>query len=130
MDLVDKVRIDKWLWAARFFKTRSLATDAVEGGRVHLNGERVKPARSVKAGDLVRVQVEHGEFTLTVLALAERRGPAEFARTLYTESEDSRLRREQLAFERSLAPQLDHAQIRGRPTKKHRRQLDRFNSGS
>ncbi|WP_028455472.1 RNA-binding S4 domain-containing protein [Chitinilyticum litopenaei] len=125
----DKVRIDKWLWAARFFKTRSLATDAVDGGRVHLNGERVKPARTLKVGDVVRVQAEHGEFTVTVLALAERRGSAEVARTLYEESAESIRKREALDFERSLAPQLDPSQVKGRPTKKFRRQIERFNSG-
>ncbi|WP_028453230.1 RNA-binding S4 domain-containing protein [Chitinilyticum aquatile] len=129
-DAQDKVRIDKWLWAARFFKTRSLATDAVEGGRVHLNGDRPKPARTVKPGDVVRVQVEHGEFTVTVLALAERRGSADVARTLYVEGEESIRKREALAFERSLAPQLDPAVVKGRPTKKLRRQIDRFGSGS
>lgn len=129
-NVLDKVRIDKWLWAARFFKTRSLATEAVEGGRVHLNGERPKPARTVRPGDVIRVQVEHGEFTVTVLALAERRGSADVARMLYEEGEESISKREALAFERSLAPQPDPAQGKGRPTKKLRRQLDRFGPGT
>lgn len=122
----DKVRLDKWLWAARFFKTRSLATQAIDGGHVHLNGERIKPARTLKPGDMLRILTAHGEFEVKVLALSERRGPAEVARLLYTETEESRLRRERMTEAKALAPQFDHPDVRGRPTKKWRRQLHYF----
>ncbi|WP_245559227.1 RNA-binding S4 domain-containing protein [Chitiniphilus shinanonensis] len=121
-----KVRLDKWLWASRFFKTRSLATDAIDGGHVHLNGERAKPARSVRIGDLLRIQVPHGEFEVEVMALSDRRGGADIARTLYRETEQSAARREATTLERELAPQFDHPLSKGRPTKKWRRQLHQF----
>ena len=88
------MRLDKWLWAARFFKTRSLAQKAVAGGRVQLNGERTKPAHEVKAGDMVVVRVGDGRWEVKVAALSERRGPAEEARKLYEETEASRTERE------------------------------------
>ncbi|MBS1157204.1 MAG: RNA-binding protein [Proteobacteria bacterium] len=122
----DKVRLDKWLWAARFFKTRSMATDAIEGGHVHLNGERIKPARMVKPGDMLRIQAAHGEFEVTVLGLEEKRGPAEVARMLYEETPESIEKRARVAEEKTLAPQFDHPDVRGRPTKKWRRQLHFF----
>src|ERR1700690_2107250 len=87
--IMEKVRIDKWLWAARFFKTRSLATQAVEGGRVRLNGERCKPAKEVRAGDRLLVHMGELEWELAVLALSDKRGPATVARNLYAESEQS-----------------------------------------
>jgi ribosome-associated heat shock protein Hsp15 len=87
------VRIDKWLWAARFFKTRSLAQDAVGGGKVKVGDERVKPARELKAGDVLAIRVGEYEWIVTVKALTDRRGPAEVARALYEESEESRTRR-------------------------------------
>ncbi len=126
MSDIDKVRIDKWLWAARFFKTRSLATEAIEGGHVQLNGDRPKPARTVKAGDMLRIRAAHGEFEVRVQALADRRGPAEVARLLYEETPESTERRAQAAEEKALAPQFDHPDVRGRPTKKWRRQLHYF----
>ncbi|HSC81090.1 MAG TPA: RNA-binding S4 domain-containing protein [Chitinolyticbacter sp.] len=126
----NKVRLDKWLWAARFFKTRSLATTAIDGGHVHLNGDRAKPARTVKQGDRLRIQVTHGLFEIEVLALSDRRGPAELARLLYRETDESVARREVVALERELAPQFDHPQVKGRPTKKWRRELNRFDRQS
>lgn len=121
----DKVRIDKWLWAARFFKTRSIASTAVDAGHVSLNGDRVKPARMVKTGDQLRILTAHGEFEITVLALSEQRGPAERAQTLYEESEQSLEKRTRLAEEKTLSPAVFPAS-KGRPTKKWRRQLHLF----
>lgn len=122
------VRIDKWLWAARFYKTRSLAQQAVEGGRVKLNGERVKPAREVKPGDALAISIGEGEWQLTVTGLAERRGSAELARGLYQESEESRARRQETAETRRLTPEPSLA-IKGRPTKRERRALERLRRG-
>ena len=94
-DAADRVRIDKWLWAARFFKTRSQATDAVERGRVQINDQPVRPAKDVKIGDRVRVHAHEQQWELEVLALAEIRGPASVAQTLYAETDTSRLKRDQ-----------------------------------
>ncbi|MFC4158818.1 RNA-binding S4 domain-containing protein [Chitinimonas lacunae] len=120
------VRIDKWLWAARFFKTRSIATDAIDGGHVHLNGDRVKPARALKVGDRLRIRTLGDEFEVVVEALSDRRGPASVAQTLYRETDESLQARERRREEEALAPQFDHPAARGRPTKKWRRQLHRF----
>lgn len=126
--MADRVRIDKWLWAARFFKTRSLATQAVDGGRVKLNGERAKPSKEVKLGDRLAVHIGEFEWELTVQGIGERRGPAEVARTLYQEDEASRQRREEQAALRRL--QAEPAQpIKGRPTKRDRRLIHRFTGG-
>ncbi len=122
----DKVRLDKWLWAARFFKTRSMATEAIEGGHVHLNGDKIKPARTVKVGDMLRILAAHGEFIVQVMALADKRGPAEIARNLYQETPESAESRARIAQDKALAPQFDHPEVRGRPTKKWRRQLHFF----
>ncbi len=122
------VRIDKWLWAARFYKTRSLAQQAVEGGKVKLNGERVKPAREVKPGDALTIATGGCEWLLTVKALAERRGSAEVARGLYVESEESRARRQLMVEARRLMPDPSLG-IKGRPTKRERRALERFRRG-
>ncbi len=92
-----RVRLDKWLWAARFFKTRALATEAIEGGKVHVNDQRVKPARAVRVGDVLEVRRGFETMVVIVQALAEQRGPAKVAQTLYTETEASRLRREAAA---------------------------------
>ena len=118
-------RLDKWLWAARFFKTRSLARDAVSGGKVHLNGNRAKPGRSLNLGDQLRIQRGDETYTITVLELSVRRGPAIVARTLYEESEENRSRREQLAAQRKLEYQ-QHATRVSRPDKRQRRRLVRF----
>lgn len=117
------VRIDKWLWAARFFKTRSLATDAVDGGKVRLNGERVKPARSVKPGDTLAIDNGATEWEVVVRALSDTRGPAAVAQTLYEETMESIAKRQQNAEQRRFF-QEPGATIRGRPTKRDRRKLD------
>jgi ribosome-associated heat shock protein Hsp15 len=119
------VRIDKWLWAARFFKTRGAATEAVLGGRVHVNDERVKPSKEVRAGDVVEISIRDLRWTVVVKDVAERRGPASVARTLYEESPESRAVREQHALERRLA-RPPGADLGARPTKQSRRQIDRL----
>lgn len=125
-DAADRVRIDKWLWAARFFKTRSLATDAVDGGKVEVNGEGVKPARLVKVGDEVRVRIGPFEHVLVVRALGERRGSPAAAQALYEERPDSLAARERLREQLRLAPATFTYEDKGRPTKKDRRELQRF----
>jgi len=122
------VRLDKWLWAARFFKTRSVAREAVSGGKVHLNGNRAKPGRSISAGDELRIQRGDDEYIITVVEPSTRRGPAVVARTLYEESEENRSRREKLAEERKLENQA-HLNRERRPDKRQRRRLVRFKSG-
>lgn len=122
------VRVDKWLRAARFFKTRSLATAAIDAGHVRVNGERVKPARDLRTGDSVRVHNAGGEFAVTVLVLSEHRGSATIAQTLYAETDASRDAR--IALNLAHRPVADPAeQIVARPTKKDRRALDRFRGG-
>ena len=118
------VRIDKWLWAARFFKTRSLAQRACELGRIRSNGQPAKPAREVHAGDMLQVKNESGEFELEVLALSEIRGPAPVAQALYRETEASREARAKAAEERKLEPRFDGYR-EGRPSKRDRRQIRR-----
>ena len=125
-DEADRVRLDKWLWAARFFKTRSLATEAVAGGKVEVNGEHAKPAKAIKAGDEVRVRLGPYEHTLIVRALSDRRGPASVAQTLYEETVASREARDRLAVQLKLAPAAFVYEEKGRPTKKDRRELSRF----
>ena len=124
----DRVRIDKWLWAARFFKTRSLAVKAVDGGKVRLNGERVKPAKEVSMGDEVTIRIAELEWTVNVIALSERRGPAQVARKLYAESEASQARR-QAAIEMRRLHAVSLREERGRPTKRDRRLIRRFTEG-
>lgn len=125
---MDAVRLDKWLWAARFFKTRGLATEAVTGGRVHLNGVRVKPARDVRVGDTVAVNVGDVRWTVVVAALSDKRGPATVAVTLSAETPESVAGRERHAAERRLARPLG-ADLGERPTKQARRQLDALRRG-
>ncbi len=122
------MRIDKWLWAARFFKTRSLATQAVDSGKVHWNGERCKPAREIRVNDSLRVRVGEIEWEVVVRGLSDKRGPASMAQTLYEETAESCARREEKAAMRKLArePARD---IKGRPTKRDRRQLSNWRSG-
>jgi ribosome-associated heat shock protein Hsp15 len=122
----DRVRLDKWLWAARFFKTRSLATEAVAGGKVEVNGERAKPAKAVKTGDEIRLRLGPYEHVLIVRQLGERRGPASVAQTLYEETQASREARERLAAQLKMAPPTFVYEEKGRPTKKDRRDLSRL----
>lgn len=122
----DRVRIDKWLWAARFFKTRSLATDAVDGGKVEINGETAKPSKAVKVGDEVRLRSGPFEYRLTVRALGERRGSAAIAQSLYEESEESKRTRERIAEQHKIAPPAFVWEDKGRPTKKDRRDIQRL----
>jgi ribosome-associated heat shock protein Hsp15 len=122
------VRIDKWLWAARFFKTRSAAQKAIEGGKVKLNGERTKPAKDVHAGDILSIHIGAYDWVITVLQLSEQRGPAPVARLLYEESEQSRATRETEVAKRRVT--IEPATTRkGRPTKRERRELDQWNDG-
>lgn len=122
---MEKVRIDKWLWAARFFKTRSMAAKAVAGGHVHLNGQRVKPARVVQEGDGVIIRKGPQTFEVTVLSLHDRRGPAAAARLLYEESPDSIAKREQVREERRLI-NAPAAKPERRPDKRDRRKIRQF----
>lgn len=119
------MRLDKWLWAARFFKTRSLATQAIEHGRVKLNGERVKPARDVRPSDRLDLHIGDLDWTITVRALAMQRGPAPVAQALYEEDAESVARRQARVSERKLAAS-PAAELKGRPTKRDRRQIHRF----
>ena len=119
------MRIDKWLWAARFYKTRSVAQAAVEGGKVKLNGERVKPAKDLRVGDRLDLNIATQDWTLTVLALSDKRGPAPVAQTLYQESAESVSRRAAQSALRKLVAEPSHER-QGRPTKRERRQLDRW----
>ncbi len=119
------VRIDKWLWAARFFKTRSLAREAISGGKIHLNGYRVKPGRALKPGDCLRVQRGEEEYVIEVVELSTRRGPATIAQTLYQETEESRTQREKIATQRKLEREQNATRER-RPDKRQRRRLVRF----
>jgi ribosome-associated heat shock protein Hsp15 len=121
-----RMRVDKWLWAARFFKTRSLAGDAIGGGKVLVNGERAKPAKAVQAGDEVRVRLGPHEHCVIVRAVSERRGPATVAAALYEETDASRSAREKLAEQLRMAPPAFVYEDKGRPTKRDRRELDRF----
>jgi ribosome-associated heat shock protein Hsp15 len=116
-------RVDRWLWAARFFKTRSLASEAVAGGRVHLNGARVKPAKEVRVGDTVELTFASLRRTVVVTAVGDRRGSAAVAATLYEETPESVAAREQHALERRAARPLG-ADLGARPTKLDRRRLD------
>jgi ribosome-associated heat shock protein Hsp15 len=119
------VRIDKWLWAARFFKTRSLASRACELGRVQSNGQSVKPSRDVRVGDMLQVKNDSGEFQIEILALSEVRGPAPIAQTLYRETEASRALRLKVAEERKAMPRFETA-TEGKPSKRDRREIARL----
>jgi ribosome-associated heat shock protein Hsp15 len=122
------VRIDKWLWAARFFKTRTLATDAIDGGHVKLNGVGIKPSRNVKPGDRIELVLGEQRWDLIVKALADKRGPATIARTLYEEAPDSIAARVAKQEQRRL--QYEPADdLRGRPTKRDRRNMGRIRYG-
>ena len=124
----DRLRFDKWLWAARFFKTRSLAAQAIEGGKAKLNDARVKTSRDVKPGDIVSVRVGELEWTVTVLALSGKRGPASEAALLYSEGDESRAKRQLMLDVRRAGPNPD-PNVKGRPTKRDRRLIHRFTEG-
>ena len=120
----NRLRIDKWLWAARFFKTRSLSADAIESGKVLCNGVRIKPAKSLATGDMLSIRIGSVQFIVEVLALSGKRGPAPQAQLLYRETEESVLRRKVQAEELKAHP--PPAYLKGRPTKRDRRELDKL----
>jgi ribosome-associated heat shock protein Hsp15 len=121
----DRVRLDKWLWAARFFKTRGLAAEAVDGGKVHLNGSRAKPAKLVQVGDALRIRIGPYDWFVIVRAVTERRGPPRDAQLLYDETAEGRTARERLAEAHKIAPAPTY-RGKGRPTKKERRDIERL----
>ena len=124
-DREDELRVDKWLWCARFFKSRSLAAEAVAGGKVHVNRQRVKPSRAVRPGDLLEVTVGYEVHTLEVRSIPVRRGPASEARLCYEETAESVARRERSREQRRLAA-MAAPQTQGRPDKHTRRELLKF----
>jgi ribosome-associated heat shock protein Hsp15 len=121
-----KLRIDKWLWAARFFKTRRLAVEALESGKVLVNGQRAKPAKAVAVADVLDIRTAQQRFEVEVLGLSGRRGPAPEAQQLYRETDASRAQREAIAAERRAQPQ---PAFKGRPTKRDRREIEKFRDG-
>jgi ribosome-associated heat shock protein Hsp15 len=125
---MERVRLDKFLWAARFYKTRSISTEAIDGGKVRVNGDRVKPAKEVKAGDMIELRAGDSEYTILVKALADKRGSADIARALYEETPESQAVRA-AATEKRRRFSDPAEQIVARPTKKDRRNLDRFRGG-
>lgn len=118
-------RIDKWLWAARFFKSRSLAARACELGKISSHGQQVKASREVRVGDLLQVKNAAGDFQLEVVNLSETRGPAAVAQTLYRETEESKALRLKVAEERKMMPQIEALRA-GKPSKRDRRKFDQF----
>jgi ribosome-associated heat shock protein Hsp15 len=123
-----RLRIDKWLWAARFFKTRSLAADAVDKGHVRIGGSTVKPAKDVRVGDLVEIEIERIIWQVEVLGVCDVRGPASVAQTLYAETEDSKVKR-LVEQERRKTYREPAAALHGRPTKRDRRTIDKLSGG-
>lgn len=121
-----RVRVDKWLWAARFYKTRSLAADSITGGKVLVGRERVKPAKLLQVGDEVRLRLGPYEHVVIVRGISERRGPASVASTLYEETADSRAARAKLAEQLRIAPAGFVFEDKGRPTKRDRREIERL----
>lgn len=121
----ERLRLDKWLWAARFYKTRGLASEAISGGKVKLNGHTAKPSREIKAGDQLEITIGDVQWNIAVAGLNEYRRPAPEAALLYAESEESRARRQAASEARKLAP-APGSDLKGRPTKRDRRQLQRF----
>jgi len=119
------LRVDKWLWAARFFKTRGLASEAVNGGKVHINGQRVKPAKGVHVGDRLEIQRGKEAFIVVVEKINDRRGPAREASLLYTETPESQVRREEVALQNKLDAQM-HPHSEKKPGKRDRRHIIRF----
>ncbi|HZU20697.1 MAG TPA: RNA-binding S4 domain-containing protein [Gaiellaceae bacterium] len=121
---METVRLDKWLWAARFYKTRALATEAVLGGHVHLNNARAKPAKDVRVGDELQIRIGTTQWVVEVRGLSDRRGPASVAQALYEERPESVEAREQQRLQRRLAPPPLGADLGTRPTKQDRRRLE------
>lgn len=126
-DEAGKLRIDKWLWAARFYKTRSLSADAVEGGKVTMLGARLKPAKAVAIGDVLEIRVGKFCYEVEVLGLSNKRGGAPEAQKLYRETDGSKAKREEIAAHLRAQPQ---PAFKGRPTKRDRRDIERFNEKS
>mgnify|MGYP003611915620 FL=1 len=124
-DSVPRTRVDKWLWAARFFKHRSAATEAIDGGKVKLNGLATKPSREIKPGDRVDITIGEDTRTVMVCAIADKRGTATVAQTLYEETAESMEARERARELRKFAA-TPGADLHGRPTKRDRRRIDRF----
>jgi len=120
------VRMDKWLWAARFFKTRSMASRACELGRIASNGQPAKAAREVRVGDMLKVKNDSGDFTIEVLGLSEMRGPAPVAQALYRETEESKELRAKMAEQRKVMPLFESVHGEGRPSKRNRREMERL----
>jgi ribosome-associated heat shock protein Hsp15 len=125
-DDITRVRLDKWLWAARFFKTRAVAAQAIETGKVEVNGERAKRAKQLQVGDELRIRLGPYHHIVKVLGLSEQRGPAAVAATLFNETEESRKGRETLAMQMKIAQSGREYDFRGRPTKKDRRDIERL----
>lgn len=124
---ISEIRLDKWLWAARFFKTRSLAAEAVSGGKVHVNGQRCKPGKEIKPGDVITVSKEQYTWEIAVTDLNKQRRPAQEAALLYDESQTSLLKRQQQIEQHKLQQSLQHPSEREhKPNKKQRRQIHRF----
>ncbi len=126
MEQTERIRIDKWLWAARFFRSRALSRKAVEGGKVHCNGRRVKPSHMVKAGDTLQIRQGSCSRTVRIVGLSGQRGPAPIAAALYRETEESIIRREQEAQQRRSQAGPLRGRGRGRPAKRERRHIIRF----
>ena len=126
MQSLESIRLDKWLWAARFFKTRKLATEAVSGGKVHLNGQRTKPSKEVKLNSQIIIHKDQFSWDITVVGINAQRRPASEAVLLYTETAASKLKREQDVAQRRLERQFMHTDSAERPNKKQRRQIHRF----
>ena len=122
---MEKLRIDKWLWAARFYKTRTLASEEIDKGRVQVNGATVKPARELKVSDSVQLRAGPVTRTVTVMAISDKRGPAPVAAQLYQETEASIAQRQQAAEQRRLAPEPALTLLQGRPTKRDRRDTEK-----
>ncbi|HJP84630.1 MAG TPA: RNA-binding S4 domain-containing protein [Gemmatimonadaceae bacterium] len=125
-DDITRVRLDKWLWAARFFKTRALAVQAIETGKVEVNGERAKRAKQLQVGDELRVRLGPYHHVVKVRAISEHRGPAAVAATLFEETEESRKARETMQMQLKIAQSGREYDFRGRPTKKDRRDIERL----
>ena len=123
-----ETRLDKWLWTARFYKTRSLAAGAIDGGKIEVNGEKAKRAKTIRVGDTLRIRQGPYETRLTVTGIAPLRGNATAAAELYREEPESRAQRERIAEQHRLARAMHGEAPKGRPTKKARREWDRFNS--